>query len=97
MWIFRIKLRTLKKYLKREFIKPEDVDGLDDDAKSSIKKILVENTVVVTNRFTNESNDEVFKNRMKKEVATVVSLMIADNDVNHDTKKSWLENGVEAE
>ena len=69
--MFRIKLRTLKKYLKREIIEPENVDGLDDDAKSSIKKILVENTVVVTNRFTNESNNEVFKNRMMKEVAIV--------------------------
>ena len=74
--MFRIKLRTLKKYLKREIIEPENVDGLDDDAKTSIKKILVENTVVVTNRFTNESNDEVFKNKMKKEVVFFLRMLI---------------------
>ena len=57
----------------------------------------MKNTVVVRNRFTNESNDEVFKNRMMKEVAIVDFLKNADSDVNHDTEKSWLENGVEAE
>ena len=95
--MLRIKLRTLKKCLKWEIINPDNVDDLDDDAKNSIERILVENTEAVRNTFTNESNDEVFKNRMKKEVATVVFLKNADNDVNHDTEKSWLENGVEAE
>ena len=97
LWMLRIKLRKLKKCLKRGIIKPRNVNDLDDDAKNSIEGILVENTVVVRNRFTNESNDEVFKNRMKKEVATVVFLKNADNDINHDTEKSWLDNDVEAD
>ena len=95
--MLRIKLRKLKKCLKREIIKPENVDDLYDDAKNSIERILAENTVVVRNSFTNESNDEVFKDRMQKEVATVVFLKNADNDVDHDTEKSWLDNGVKAE
>ena len=69
--MLRIKLRTLKKCLKWEIINPDNVDDLDDDAKNSIEKILVENTEAFRNTFTNESNDEVFKNRMKKEVATI--------------------------
>ena len=69
--MLRIKLRTLKRYSKREKLKPDNVDGLDFDATNSIERNWVENKVDVENTFTDETINEVFENRIKEDAATL--------------------------